>query len=113
MIVQFKKDSVCEIEFKDEDLVVSYGLRTCEKRNIRVFNKAFQRDNLRWKEGAANPILIIGQDKIDKHDELEFLKGQITETNDKLKILDGELKAFEKEKNQILQKKKSGNKKFT
>jgi len=66
-----------EIELNNGAVIKSSGPLDTLKGRILVFNDDFVEENLRWKEGRANPVFYIGRAQADLANTLEERERQL------------------------------------
>lgn len=63
---------------------------------VRVFNSDFLKNNLKWDGENFNPVLLLGEESIEKENEIEVFKlkvERLTNINIKLKSISSSLKS--------------------
>ena len=67
-----------EIELTDGAVIKSTGALDALKGRLLVFNVDFIEENLRWKEGTANPVFYLGRAQAELATKLEEKEAAIT-----------------------------------
>jgi wobble nucleotide-excising tRNase len=63
-----------EIELSDRSIIKSGGTLDALRGRILVFNVDFIEENLRWKEGTANPVFYLGRAQAELAEKLEEIE---------------------------------------
>lgn len=67
-----------EIELTDGTVIKSTGAMDALKGRLLVFNVDFIEENLRWKEGMANPVFHLGKAQVELAKKLEEADAAMT-----------------------------------
>ena len=73
-----------DVELTDGRRIGSSDLPEGMGDRLLVFNKDFVDDNIRWKDGTANPVFYLGKDQADAAERLEGVEGEILELEPRL-----------------------------
>jgi wobble nucleotide-excising tRNase len=67
-----------EVELTGETVIKSTGALDALKGRVLVFNVDFIEENLRWKEGTANPVFYLGRAQAELAKKLEETEAAMT-----------------------------------